>query len=187
MRLQTIEDGLEHKSLPLKRWESITLLWRNAGLDDMTLPPLSQEDIPLGFTIVHPGMLRNACLACETGDPLQINRSLRGSPRGAINFEVDYRRHFSPPLPDPDPNPCPAEASFLAGPQPPLYRKDVAPTVPWGRQADGKLPAPPLPPGMVPAPAPPNTVPVALDVQEEYPPKKNKSHWRSMMGPKYLG
>jgi hypothetical protein len=125
-----------------RRWHWVDLLWRHSGMAKVPLPPVSREDCPLGFVIVHPNTMRHVVQTCEIGPPVAVERALRGSSRGSVSFELDFRRHFRPKeVRDPS-IPCPVEASFLNAPQPPLERlaylkmgpKDSVPvpTTPWG-------------------------------------------------------
>jgi ankyrin repeat protein len=136
------EQGIEQQNVPAKRWDWISLLWRHAGLGNDLLPPVSREDAPIGFTIVHPALLRNCVLSCETGEPAHLQRALRGSVRGWISFEVDYRRHFSPDIMNSDPPPLPSEESYLNAKQPPLWDRST-PTIPWGTMPRELRPDPP--------------------------------------------
>lgn len=144
-------DEVTKMELNQRRWHWTELLWRHAGMGDTPLPPVSREDCPLGFVLVHPNTMRHVVHTCEHEEPVYIERALRGSARGSIGFELDYRRHFRPrEVPDPG-IPCPVEASFLNAPQPPLERlvylkmgpKDgvPVPTTPWGTR-----PTPPVAP-----------------------------------------
>jgi ankyrin repeat protein len=132
-----------------RRWHWVELLWRHADMGKTPLPPVSREDFPLGFVVVHPNTMRQIVQNCEMDQPYVFNRALRGSSRGTVNFELDFRRHFRPPeMPDPG-IPIPKEQSFYDAPQPPLERlvylkmapKDAVPTptTPWGT-----LPPPPI-------------------------------------------
>merc|ERR1719487_1327226 len=92
------EEGLEQTTISARRWTHINTLWRSAGLEDEMTPPLPPEDVPIGFVVVNPSLLREAARSCEKGEPIVVDRALRGAPRGSVHFEVDYRRHFSPPV-----------------------------------------------------------------------------------------
>lgn len=137
------EQGIEQQSVPAKRWDWIQILWRHAGLEKDLLPPVSREDSPIGFTIVQPALLRNCVKTCETGEPVHLQRALRGSARGWISFEVDYRRHYSPDTMDCEPPPLPSKQSFLDSKQPPLWDRST-PTIPWGTMPEHLRPDPPM-------------------------------------------
>jgi hypothetical protein len=147
-------DGVIKMDLNRRRWHWINLLWGHAGMRQTPLPPVSKEDCPLGFVIVRPNTVRHAVQSCETADPIKLTRSLRGSAKGAVSFDLDFRRHYRPAeVPDPI-IPCPVGPSFEVAPQPPLDRD--LPYLKLGPK--GNPPVPTTPWGTRPAPFPPPVV-----------------------------
>jgi ankyrin repeat protein len=131
---QLDENGLEQESLAPRRWAHISTIWRSAGLQEEMFPALPPEDTPIGFVVVNPSLLKESQRTCEIGDPISLERALRGTPRGSIAFEIDYRRHFSPDNPPVVVPPVPPAHYLDECPKAPLESYKEYPTVPWGAQ-----------------------------------------------------
>lgn len=102
--------------------------------------------------------MRQVMQTCEIEEPVHIDRALRGSSRGSIQFELDFRRHYRPTeVPDPG-IPAPVLASFQEAPQPPVERLVYLKMAP-----PDTVPVPTIPWGTLPPPAPPTTAPALLE------------------------
>jgi hypothetical protein len=146
MKVAVVDEGETARPLSLadRRCRWVGTLWRNAGMAKVAMPPVPREDFHLGFLVVQPSLIRDCVSNCETGQPVRMCRTLKGSTRGDMTFEIDYRRKWRPGVVvDPSDNqPDPAAESFLNAPQPPLIRHPKVPTTPWGMIPEAPLHSP---------------------------------------------